>query len=626
MNSLRIFLLTFLQLSILACNLKDTATDAIHLERPNIVWLVSEDNSVHYSRLYNESGAAMPNIETLAKNGLVFNHAFSNGPVCSVARSTLISSCYAPRIGAQYHRKILKAPMPEGLEMFPFYLNQEGYYTSNNSKEDYNLIKSAVVWDESSSKASYRKRKEGQPFFHVQNFGITHEGKLHFGAEDMVENPTKKDPKTITPFPYHPDTPTSRYTYAKYHDLHKKVDDQIGAFIDQLEADGLMENTFIFYYGDHGGVLPRSKGYVYESGLHVPLVVYIPEKWKHLVPYERGSKVNAFVSFVDFGPTVLNLAGVNIPDQVDGNPFLGKGVTKTTNENRQTAFGYADRFDEKYDFVRSFRKGKFKYIRSYQPFNFDGLHNFYRYKMLMYSEWKDLYQRNQLNDLQGQFFQKRAAEQLFDLEQDPHETRNLVNETAYLETLKEVRQAFQVQMKSLPDLSFFPEPYFLNAGIQNPTQFGQDNKGLISELMAIADLQLLPFEQVQDPLQEALSSANPWKRYWGWIVCSSFEKEASSFIGLAEKMAEKDPENLVRVRAAEFLGLCNKPSASRLLVKALENAQTPIEANLILNSVVLLKEDYSFSFSKEVFDPQWLTDDQLLVRRLDYLFPKKETN
>lgn len=592
-------------------------------EQPNIVWLVSEDNSVDYLKLYHEAGANMPNVESLAKKGLTFNHAFSNGPVCSVARSTLITSCYAPKIGVQYHRKIQKAPMPEGLEMFPYYLRQIGYYTTNNSKEDYNLFKSEEVWDESSNKASYKKRKKGQPFFHVQNFGTTHEGRLHFTEEEMEANATLTDPETMVPFPYHPNTKISKYTYAKYHDLHKKVDDQIGEFINQLEADGLMENTFIFYFGDHGGVLPRSKGYVYESGLHVPLVVYVPEKWKHLVPSEPGSRVDAFVSFIDFGPTVLNLAGAKIPKKIDGKPFLGRDVTQNMLAKKNTAFGYADRFDEKYDFVRSYRKGKYKYIRNYQPFNFDGLHNFYRYRMLLYQEWRTLYQNGQLNSIQSQFFQKRPAEQLFDLEKDPHEVNNLATDENYQEILSEMRKEQQNHIKSLPDLSFFPEPYFIEKGIQNPSNFGKKHKKLIAQLLVIADLQTIPFEQAKTKIQKALGAKNPWKRYWAWIVCSSFGNKASSFIDLAHKMAKEDPENLVRVRAAEFLGLCKVEETPIFLLESLKNARTPIEANLILNSIALLKEAYPFNLTKELFDPNWLKDDKLLfLRRLDYFKDK----
>ena len=214
-------ILVFTVLLLIGCKL-DKKGPSINL--PNIVWLVSEDNSKHYLQLYDKNGASMPNVEALAKNGIVFNNAFSNAPVCSVARSTIITGCYAPRVGAQYHRNMQFAPLPEGLKMFPEYLREAGYYTTNNAKEDYNFKTPEGVWDESGNEASYQKRDPGQPFFHVQNFHTTHEGQLHFSKVEMANSPTNSQNTREGLFPYHPDTPTFRYTNAFYRDLHQKVD------------------------------------------------------------------------------------------------------------------------------------------------------------------------------------------------------------------------------------------------------------------------------------------------------------------------------------------------------------------------------------------------------------------
>lgn len=590
---------------------------------PNIVWLVSEDNSKHFLKLYDEGGASMPNVEALAKKGIVFNNAFSNAPVCSVARSTIISGCYAPRVGAQYHRRMELAPMPDSLKMFPEYLREAGYYTTNNSKEDYNLIKSDSVWDESSRDASYKNRKSGQPFFHVQNFGGTHEGQLHFTKAQMDSTETKTPQENVAVFPYHPDTPLYRYTNAYYRDLHQKVDAQIGEFIKQLEVEGLMENTIVFYYGDHGGVLPRSKGYIYESGLNVPMVVYVPEKWKHLTPTKMGSRTDAFVQFIDLAPTVLNLAGVDIPEQIDGKPFLGKAVTQENLNKRNTTFGYADRFDEKYDLVRSIRKGKYKYIRNYQPFNVDALFNFYRYKMLAFMEWQQLFEEGKLNKEQEQFFKARAPEALFDIEKDPHELNNLAVDSSYESTLKELRSNLQNQVKSMPDLSFYPEPYLLEAGLSNPVAFGQQNKTEIAELINIADLSLKSFEKSKKEIEKALKSDNPWKRYWGLMVCSSYGGEAKPFFKMAVQMSKEDKENLVRLRAVEFLLLQEQNVPNDLILKIVENAKSETETNLILNSVALLKtvkSDFKINIPKSIFLPEWYDQEKDLVnRRVDFI-------
>ena len=611
---------------ILICILALSSTASLWAqaaERPNIVWLVTEDNSTYFSQLYAEEGAAMPNVERLARQGIIFERAFSQAAVCSVARSTIISGCYAPRIGAQYHRREKLAPMPEGLEMFPAYLRKAGYYTTNNSKEDYNLIKSDGVWDESSREAGYRDRAAGQPFFHVQNFGITHEGQLHFPLEDVGRKPTHIAPEQISPFPYHPDTEIFRYTYARYLDLHQQADEAIGQFLEQLEAEGLMEDTFIFYYGDHGGVLPRSKGYIYDSGLHVPMVVYVPEKWRHLVPFPPGSRTQAFVQFADLGPTVLRLAGLEVPEQMDGRPFLGAELTYRDWTERKTSFSYADRFDEKYDLVRAIRKGKYKYIRNYQPFNVDALFNFYRYKMGAYQEWWDLYQKDQLRPAQQQFFEPRTAEALYDLETDPHEIHNLAGDPNYRNILLDLRGALQTQIRTMPDLSFFPEPFFLENGINNPVQFGQENRARIAQLLAVADLSLLPFAEAKKPLKKALRSDDPWQRYWALIVCSSFAEKARPFYRKANKMAQGDPENLVRMRAIEFLALSGQEVHPDQFVRLIEASNSKTEANLMLNTVALLKmqrPELEISIPREAVPADWIArENDLVNRRLEFI-------
>ena len=602
--------------SILAAAMLNAAS-----ERPNIVWIVSEDNSKHWLRLYQDGGAPMPNIEKLADGGLVFQNAFSNAPVCSVARSTLITGAYAPRIAAQYHRRSALAPMPDGLRMFPHYLREAGYYTTNNSKTDYNLSDKGM-WNESSNKASYRNRQPGQPFFHVQNFGRTHEGQLHFTKAFMAENATVTDADSIEVFPYHPNTPTFRYTYAKFQDHHREVDAQMGDFLEALKNDGLAEDTIIFYYGDHGGELPRGKGYAYESGLNVPLIVYAPEKWRRLLPASPGSSIDGFVSFVDFGPTVLNLAGVDVPKTMDGKPFLGKGVSAADLANRDEAFGYADRFDEKYDLVRTYRKGKYKYIRNYQPFNFDGLFNQYRYRMLAYEEWRDMYHAGKLNAAQRQFFEARPVETLYDIEADPHEINDLSGNPENAGVLKDLRRRLARKVKSLPDLSFLPEPVMLAEAMDNPVEYGQTNRKRIQKLVDVADLSLLPFSKARGKIGKALSSKDPAARYWALIACSSFGKEASEFEEPAKAMARTDEDNLVRVRAVEFLALNGAADPQETIYQALKNAKTEVEANLILNTVTLLKDGepgYAFDIDPQWFDAEWRVEERSNVnRRIGY--------
>ena len=594
--------------------------------KPNILWIVTEDNSLQYMNLYTKGGAEMPNVSSLASEGIVFNNAFSNAPVCSVARSTIITGVYSPRIGTQYHRRMSLVKLPDDVKPLPVYLKEAGYYTSNNSKEDYNFIKDGEIWDESSGKASYKNRKKEQPFFHVQNFHNTHEGQLHFDQEHLENALKTNNLDSIKPFPYHPDTPTFRYTQSLYHNHHKDVDKEIGKFIKKLEDENLLDNTIIFYYADHGGVLPRSKGYIYESGLNVPLVVRVPEKFKKLSPFKAGSRTSTFVEFVDLVPTVLSIAGIEIPRSVDGKPFLGKKLKKSKLEKQNTTFGYADRFDEKYDLVRSVRVGKYKYIRNYQPFNVDGLYNFYRYKMLAYKEWYKLFQDGKLNEVQSQFFKPRAPEALYNIDEDPHEIKNLAKDKNYIEILLDLRTKLNDHLVSINDLSFIPEPHLLKNGLDDIVSYSEKNKDLISRLIKISDLSLNDYEQVSSKIQDALNDINPWVRYWGLIVSSSFGSKALENKEQINSILENDPENLVRMRAAEFMLSNNLEISDSKINLLLKKSNFEAETNLMLNTLANIKTsnpNYKLNLNKRVFPENWfppLREENALVnRRMNYL-------
>ncbi len=603
------FLLSLLFLSLVPSFI--FAQSGSLLTRPNIVLLISEDNSKHYLKHFDPNGAPTPHIEKLASQGITFTRAFSNFPVCSAARSVLATGCYGSRIGTQFHRKYKPVPLPDGLAPIAALMRKAGYYTSNKTKTDYNFTFKGPSWH---SKKDWHGRKPGQPFFHKQSFGVSHESALHRA------NTGGTDQKTFVA-PCHPNTPLFRQANLAYKRIVQRMDTQIGTVVSRLKKEGLLEQTFIFYFGDHGGVLPGSKGYAYETGLHIPLVVRIPEKYQHLVPLKPNTRSNAFISFIDFAPTILNLAGIPIPNQMDGKPFLGKGVTQKNLSTRDETFGFADRFDEKYDFVRTIRKANFKYIRSYQPFNFDGLWNNYRYRMKAYKEWWTLFKAGKLNKQAALFFQPRPAEALYDISKDPYEVNNLAADPAHVKTLADLRNRLTQKMKSLPDLSFYPESHLAKHAFSNPTQFGHTHKSEIAKLIDIANLSLLPFPKAKPHIQSALTSSNPWHRYWALIACSSFSKQASQFINRAKTLAAKDPEPLVRVRAAEFLALIGAADSRPVLMDVLATANHPLEALLTLNTVVLLRDGkpgYKFNITQADIR----TRDALISRRLEYLIGK----
>jgi len=583
--------------------------------RPNFVWLVSEDNSKHFAKLFDQHGTEMPQVEKLAGNGVVFTHAFSNCPVCSTARSTLATGCYAPRIGTQFHRKLRAVPLPEGLRPFHVYLRKAGYFCPDPGKTDYNFITD----NKRGWAGRWSDRQQRRPFFYMRSFGISHEGQLHRRSIATAEVPQSD---TVFIPPIHPDTKTFRNSYATYLMRVRRADEQIGHVIKELEEAGLIEDTFIFYFGDHGGVLPGSKGYVRDTGLHVPLVVRIPKNFEHLVGLKRGTRSDAFVSFVDFGPTLLHLAGLDVPEGMDGKPFMGPNVTRAQLDKRDETFGMADRFDEKYDLVRTLRKGRFKYMRSYQPFNFDGLQNNYRYRMPAYKQWRELYRAGRLSEVQSAFFEPRPAETLYDMEADPYETTNLAGDPAYAQTLAALRARLTEWVKGMPDLSFYPESLLIKKAFDNPTAFGRNHKAEIARMVDIADLQLEPFAEAKAGIEKALASSSVWDQYWGLIVCSAHGKAAAGFAQRAKALTGKDVEPLVRVRAAEFLGLIGAADPRPTLTDVLATTDDPVEALLTLNTVVLLRDGkpgYEFTLAEDGVKAL----NQMVKWRLAYLAPKK---
>lgn len=588
-------------------------------ERPNVVWIMSEDNSIHYLQHFFPGGATTPAIESLASEGLTFRNAFSCSPVCSVARTTLITGCYAPRLATQYHRRSQVVQLPEGLKMFPAELRRAGYYTTNNSKEDYNITGAKQAWDDSSRRASWRGRPTPEtPFFHVQTFTMSHESSLHFSEQVFRNEATQHDPAALQPHPYLPDTELVRYTHARYLDRIQVIDQAVEKLIGQLKEDGVWENTIVFYFGDHGGVLPRSKGYVYDVGLHVPLVIRFPEKLLQRWQLVAGADDNRFVEFVDFGPTVLSLAGITTPPLMDGQPFLGDAATG--DDQFTEALGYADRFDEKIDMTRSLHRGRYHYIRNYQPFYPDGLQNNYRYKMLAYQQWREQFNAGELTTSQAAFFEARPAELLYDLQQDPFEVNNLANDPEFADILRDLRTRLQARLKALPDLSFFPESVSVPAAAKDPLGFGKEQQARIGDLLEIADLCLSPPSEIDSAWQQAVTSDDPWRRYWALTAAASYADEPlpTAWHALAKKALQAE-QPLVRARAAVLLAVTSEFDPRAILTEALEKATSESEALLLLNEIVYLRDHLAIPFAGVTqFVPEAFRKGEV-ARRLEYL-------
>ncbi|MGJ8657928.1 MAG: sulfatase-like hydrolase/transferase [Akkermansiaceae bacterium] len=589
-------------------------------EQPNFVWIISEDNSKHHLKLFDKDGVATPNIEALAQDGVIFDNACSNGAVCSVARSTLLTGCYAPRIGAQYHRKQALTSMPKELNPFPQYLKDAGYTTVNLGKTDYNVkVDMKQVW---SSTKKLKSMKAAQPFFlNYSSLKVCHESSGHFKMESLETNPLNDLVKTINLPPHHPDTKIFRYSYAHYQDRIQKMDREVGEIIANLKADGVYENTIIFYFGDHGGILPRSKGYAYETGLHAPLVIRVPEKWKHLIPFEKGSRTPSPVNFYDFGPSLIHAAGIPLAKGFDGSPFLGKDVTAESIKDRPQ-FGYADRFDEKYDLVRTLRHGKFKYMRNYQPFNQDALHSFYRYNSLAYKELRKLYQAGKLNDTQKSFFMKKSPEAIYDLEADPYELTNLADDPNYKTKVREMRSELTAYLKKKNDLSFIPENILIDSYLNHPIEMGKSKHEYISSLIDLADLQLESFETAKPKLLEGLKSEDDLTRYWASITATYFaqiNKQSDDFTLAVREQLKNEQHLLVKTRLAEYLAHIGDASAVQVIEQASYTSQDKVELNLILNSAAMIYEMDRVKFKFQFDKTKLKVNSGLIKERLKYL-------
>ena len=604
-RSVLLFLCALLSPQLLAAPANNPEPQKTTAPRPNFVWLISEDNSLRFVKLFERGGADMPTLDSFAEQGIVFTNAYANAPVCSVARSTLALGAYAPRLAVNYHRALYKSTLPDDLLPLSQLLQDAGYYTSNNAKEDYNFIKTDQTWSASGSDATWRSRQDKQPFFHVQTFHVTHESSMHFPSSDLSSSPTQHDPKKVVLDPHHPDTALFRYSYARYLDQHLTLEKQLKQLVDKLDEDGLLDTTFIFYFGDHGGTLPGSKGYLGEAGLKIPLVVRVPKHFRHLLGEgfnANGQRVDGLVSFVDFAATVTNLAGLDPVKQHDGHAFLGANVSLKDVESRDTVLTYADRFDEKMDFVRSLRVGKYKYIRSYMPFYPDALYNEYRYLQAAYQEWYDLYKEGKLNDIQSAFFKGKTVERLYDLSSDPYETRDLASDKQYEHVLLKMRHSLRDTQEKYGDFGFYPESYLAQThAFDDPQRYLKTHKAQLTELMDISDLVFTSGSNIRKATLPILKSKGFNERFWALTVLTSTSQSSRAHRKIAKSiLANASDAPLLRAKALEYLVSIGKQKDAATELVGIYKQASCLDAVDILNIATYLKQAKNIVFDKSI--------------------------
>ncbi|MEM1224645.1 MAG: sulfatase [Planctomycetota bacterium] len=482
-------------------------------DRPNIVWVTSEDNGPHLG-CYGDEYADTPRLDELASRSLRYRTCWSNAPVCAPARTTLISGMYATSLGGHHMRSEVR--LPSAMKLYPAVLHDAGYFCTNNSKTDYNFVSGAddAGWDENGKQASFRNRPSPDtPFFSVFNFTISHESKIRNQPHTLVHDPAD------APVPsYHPDVPEVRRDWAQYYDRLTEMDAMVGEVLDQLEEDGLTDSTIIFYYGDHGSGMPRSKRWPFNSGLHVPLIVHVPEKFQSLAPqnYLPGGVSNQLVSFVDCGPTAISLAGVEPPANMQGVPFAGPHA----GEPKEYLFGYRGRMDERIDRVRSCTDGRFVYLRHFYPDRPYLKYIQYMFQTPTTRVWKEMFDAGQLNEVQAKVWKPKPLEELFDLQSDPDEVVNLAQDPAYHDQLTAMQMALKTWMIETRDLGVLPEAQFLQlAGDQSPREYGLSDE-FVAEALVEAAWSATKAWETPDQATVALATGllnepHPGLRYWG---------------------------------------------------------------------------------------------------------------
>jgi len=573
---------TTLGLAMISTFTVPSCKSQIQVKLPNILWIVSEDNSAYFTGCYGNSFATTPNIDKLAGEGFLYTHAYCPNAVCAPSRNTIITGVYSSSNGHENMRSSYSKSAD--VHTYPEYLRQAGYYCTNNSKTDYNTsgINASEIWDESSNKAHYKNRPEGKPFFAVFNLGTSHESSIH------KQKPTKNlrhDPAKVTLPPYSPDTPEMRHDWAQYYDKVEDMDAEVGALLKELIENGDAENTIVMYYGDNGGVLPRSKRFVYETGTQIPFIIRIPEKYKSFFPAKApGGKVDRLINFVDLAPTLLSIAGVSIPDYMQGNAFLGKQKTN----DPEYSFMSRQRMDERYDLVRAVRDKEYRYIRNYMPFRITMQHVNYLFMAPSAQSWENAYKEGKTNSVQSRFFQTKPVEELYDSEKDPWEIKNLAGNPEYADILERMRKAETNWMRKIRDVGLIPETEYKNfMGNKSIYDYMRSPECPFDELMKAADLATLGGKSSLNTFVQYLKDQNSAIRYWGVTGLLILKNDARPAIS-ALKVASADKSGAVATLAAEALyGLGEKELARGFYIRILQDTITydNDDQNFALNSI-----------------------------------------
>lgn len=517
-------------------------------ESPNVLWLTSEDHGPEMG-CYGDPLARTPNVDALAAQGMIFRRVWSNHPVCAPARTAIISGLFANSSGGEHMRSFV--PLPDGMSLFPEYLRAAGYYATNNVKEDYNLPKSVQTWDDSSTGAHWRNRREGQPFFAVFNSTKSHESQVRARPHTLITDPAK-----VRVPAYHPDLPQVRRDWAQYYDKVSEADADAGIRLRELAEAGLADETIVFYFGDHGSGLPRSKRWPSNSGLHVPMVVYFPPKWRHLAPeeYRPGGSSDRLIDFVDLAPTMLSLAGVQPLPWMQGRAFAGRYQAPA----RAHLHGSRGRMDEREDVVRSITDGRYVYLRNFLPHVSQGQRISYQFQTPTTRLWREHFDAGRANEAQSIFWRvPKAPEELYDLNADRDEVNNLAGSPEHRPVVERLRAAMFTHLAEIRDVTLLPEGdmHGRAAGGSPYDMARREDAYPFERVLAAADLATRFDEEMPAALVAGLRDEDAAVRYWAVIGIRL--RGSATVAGQREALrrALRDTSPWVRIAAAETLGV-----------------------------------------------------------------------
>ena len=543
-----IFVVTEVQFLFVGCVLSPNQRKQ---EKPNILVLIAEDISPELG-CYGNEYATTPNIDRMAERGMVYDLALATAPISAPSRSALVSGLYATSLGTQHLRS--EIPFPKKMKTLPQLLRENGYFTSNRDKTDYNFDPEGI-WDRQTSEyASWRHRSNGQPFYCFINVGPSHEGTVnnlenykHFVKDLPAE--LFHDPAKVPLPPYYPDSPKIREIWAHYYDILTVLDRNVGMVLDSLKADGLMDETIIFFIADHGFGMPRYKRWLYKTGLHVPMVVCVPDKYEHLVPdFSQGGHDARLVSFIDLPATWLNLSGAEVPEYFEGKPIMGPN----SYPGRGYAFGARDRADDMFEMSRVVTDGRYFYVRHYMP------HLPYIQPGFIFSDEKEAFKELRRLHLNGEtdaeqekLWNKKPVEELYDWRTDPQELNNLAGDPAYGTIKNRLKSELHDWMVKTRDLGLLPEAeYMIRSEGSTPFEYARESGDYqprkileVAEMVGVAK---------EEELLEKLNDKDSGVRYWAVIGLMQLDNLNKSAKGALTNLLD-DSSPSVQIAAAETL-------------------------------------------------------------------------